>query len=103
MLPPTEMTCQELVEIVTDYSDGTLTLTERALFEQHLADRDDCPVYLDQIRQTIILAGALTEELITPAAKEELPRRFHNWANEEFPATESPPVNQAMEAHRGGH
>ncbi|MDQ3044508.1 MAG: zf-HC2 domain-containing protein, partial [Chloroflexota bacterium] len=61
--------------------EGTLTLTERALFEEHLADCDDCPVYLDQIRKTISLAGALTEELMSPAAKEELLRRFHNWKN----------------------
>ena len=32
-----ELTCQELVELVTDYLEGALPAAERARFEAHLA------------------------------------------------------------------
>ena len=78
----TELTCREFVELVTDYLEGALPATERARFEAHLADCDACPRYLEQMRRTIRLAGALTEDRITPAAREELLRRFRDWARE---------------------
>ena len=82
MHPSTDLTCREFVEPVTNYLEGSLPLTERARFETHLADCDDCPFYLAQMRQTIRLTGALTEERIAPAAKDELLRRFRHWAHE---------------------
>ena len=34
---PIGMTCQELVELVTEYLEGTLAVEMRARFEEHLA------------------------------------------------------------------
>lgn len=53
-----ELTCQELVELVTDYFDGALPPPERARFEAHLEDCEPCQLHLEQMRTTIRLAGA---------------------------------------------
>ncbi len=74
-----EMTCRELVELVTDYLEGTLPAAERARFEAHLADCPDCTNYLDQMRRTVQLLGTLSEETITPEAKERLLWAFRDW------------------------
>ena len=60
------MTCQELVELVTDYLEDTLPDEERARFEAHLALCPGCVTYLEQMRQTIQLAGLLTEDSLSP-------------------------------------
>ena len=49
------MTCQELVELVTDYFDGALPLAEREAFDAHLALCPGCVTYLEQMRTTIRL------------------------------------------------
>jgi anti-sigma factor RsiW len=53
------LTCKELVELVTDYFEGSLPRSERRRFERHLTGCDGCSVYLEQMRQTIELTGAL--------------------------------------------
>jgi anti-sigma factor RsiW len=50
------MTCQELVELVTDYFDGALDEAERAEFDAHLAVCPGCVTYLEQMRATVRLA-----------------------------------------------
>jgi anti-sigma factor RsiW len=50
------MTCQELVELVTDYFDGALDEATRAEFDAHLALCPGCVTYLEQMRATIRLA-----------------------------------------------
>lgn len=79
MNAPEELTCRELVELVTDYLEGAMPQPERARFEEHLAVCDGCTTYLDQIRTTIRLAGALTEETIPAAAKDELLQAFRSF------------------------
>ena len=76
---PDELSCQELVELVTDYLEGALTPTMLALVRAHLDSCRGCRRYLEQIRQTIELLGQLPDEGITPEAQEELLRAFHDW------------------------
>src|SRR5918911_2510982 len=66
------LSCQELVELVTDYLEDRLPPAERERFETHLALCEGCQNYVDQIRATVALAGRLTEEAIAPQAKEAL-------------------------------
>ncbi len=73
------LTCKELVELMTEYLEGTLPLEERARFEAHLIGCEGCTHYLDQMRRTIRLTGMLTEESIEPAARDELLRLFRDW------------------------
>lgn len=53
------LSCQEVVELVTDYLDGALEPDEHARVEQHLAGCTKCDAYLDQIRTTIRLVGGI--------------------------------------------
>ena len=71
-----EMTCEELVELVTDYLEGRLSAFERSRFEEHLLDCPGCSAYLEQLRQTIRLTGALREEHIPPRVQEALLAAF---------------------------
>lgn len=73
------MSCRELVELVTDYLDGAMPGPERARFEEHLTECEGCTTYLDQMRTTIQVAGALTEESIPADAREELLLVFRAW------------------------
>jgi len=76
---PHELTCQELVELVTDYLEGALPPAERARFEAHLDDCDDCPVYVDELGTTISLVGRLNEADVSPNARATLLREFRAW------------------------
>lgn len=78
---PGEMACQELVELVTDYLEGALTPAQLARFEAHLLECDDCPMYIDQLRATIRLAGRLTEADVSPGGREALLTHFRAWSS----------------------
>jgi anti-sigma factor RsiW len=54
----TELTCRELVELVTDYFDDALPASERARFEAHVRACHGCEAYLAQMRLTIRLVQA---------------------------------------------
>jgi predicted anti-sigma-YlaC factor YlaD len=79
MADNTELTCRELVELVTDYLEGALSTAQRARFEEHLSMCTGCRNYLAQIQQTIRLAGRLSEESIAPQARDDLLGVFRNW------------------------
>ena len=73
------LSCQELVELVTDYLEGTLPARERKRFEEHLADCVNCDVYLQQMRATIELAGTISPDSLSPEAAEALLSAFRDW------------------------
>jgi anti-sigma factor RsiW len=73
------LTCQELVELVTDYLEDSLPAGERARFEQHLARCQGCRNYLRQMKTTIAIAGRLTAESLPPGAREEMLAIFRRW------------------------
>jgi len=52
------LTCQELVELVTDYFEDALSADERARFEAHVQDCPGCRAYLSQMRVTLRLVRA---------------------------------------------
>jgi anti-sigma factor RsiW len=74
-----DLPCQDFVEMVTDYLEGTLPPKDRARFEAHLADCDYCVDYLAQIRQTIHTLGQIDEPRIAPTARERLLEEFREW------------------------
>ena len=75
-----ELTCRELVELVTDYLEDALSLEDRARFEQHLSVCDGCANYLHQMSEAIRLTGAsLTEEHLDPARRDQLLTAFRAW------------------------
>jgi anti-sigma factor RsiW len=74
-----EMTCRELVELVTDYFEGRLPEGDRVLFDAHLAECGHCVEYVAQMRRTIGVLGELSAEAIDPAREEELLAAFRDW------------------------
>jgi anti-sigma factor RsiW len=74
-----ELTCKELVEVVTDYLEGSMPAERRLLFEEHLAFCDWCQTYLEQMRATIRLTGILREDDVRPEAREALLDAFRDW------------------------
>jgi anti-sigma factor RsiW len=74
-----DLSCRELVEIVTDYLEGTLPPAERARVDAHLRECPGCTTYIEQMRETVRLTGRLREEDVRPAAREALLRAFRDW------------------------
>jgi anti-sigma factor RsiW len=54
-----DLSCRELVELATEFLDGALDASTLARLEAHLADCGGCERYLEQLRQTVRLAGLL--------------------------------------------
>jgi len=73
------MTCKELVELVTEYLEGSLPEDVRARMDQHLSGCDGCSSYLEQMRQTIRLTGRLQEENLTSQQRDDLLKLFSDW------------------------
>ena len=74
-----DLTCQELVEVVTEYLEGSLPPVERQQFEHHLADCDGCVAYVNQMRHTIQVLGHLDVEDIPAHDQERLLDLFRDW------------------------
>jgi predicted anti-sigma-YlaC factor YlaD len=77
-----EMTCHELVELVTEYLEDAMAASDRQRLEQHLSGCGPCRRYLDQMRRTIQAVGQLHEEAIAPAARDDLLTVFRAWKSE---------------------
>jgi len=74
-----ELTCKELVELVTEYLEETLSATDRTRFDEHLATCPFCQLYVQQMRDTIRTMGHLPESAISPATLDALRTHFRRW------------------------
>jgi anti-sigma factor RsiW len=74
-----EITCRELVELVTGYLEGALDPADRDRFEEHLEICAPCVAYVEQIRLTIAASGAIGDEQLDPGARAELLTAFRDW------------------------
>jgi anti-sigma factor (TIGR02949 family) len=74
-----DVTCKEVVEIVSDYLEGALSPEDRARFEAHLETCEGCTSYVEQMRETISLTGMLTEEQVPVEQRERLRQAFRDW------------------------
>ena len=77
-----EITCQELVELVTSYLEGALPEKERVLFEQHLVICRACSTHLDQVRATQRALRGIGSAPIDPDARAKLIDAFREWKSE---------------------
>jgi anti-sigma factor RsiW len=73
------MSCRELVELVTEYVEGTLDADTLASFEEHLTQCPPCVAYVEQFRETIDVLGHLPPELLSPEAEHDLLAAFRDW------------------------
>jgi anti-sigma factor RsiW len=78
-MSPAQMTCRQMVELVTDYLEGRLPAAERERFEAHLARCDGCQAYVDQMRALIAELGETPEVALSPALEGDLLAAFRDW------------------------
>jgi anti-sigma factor RsiW len=74
-----DMDCNELVELVTAYLDGSLDPDTRARFDVHLIECDGCEHYLQQFRSTVDTLGRIGDDEIDPAFRDRLLDAFRDW------------------------
>ncbi|WP_432479879.1 anti-sigma factor family protein [Nocardioides sp. GXQ0305] len=60
-----ELTCQELVELVTDYLDGALDPDTARRFEEHVAECPGCQTYVEQLEETASRLGTIPAESLS--------------------------------------
>jgi anti-sigma factor RsiW len=77
-----DIVCQEAVELVTDYLEGTLPRRERRRLQAHLKHCPNCAAYLEQIRMTIELTGTIEPDDLTAEAQTELKDLYRRWRSD---------------------
>ena len=80
-----EPTCQELVELVTDYLEGALDPADRARFEAHLVDCEGCERYLAQVRITIRALRGAAAAPVEPVVRGRLLAAYRDWRDRAAP------------------
>lgn len=74
-----DMTCQQAVELVTDYLDDALPGDQAALFRAHLAECPHCTEHLAQIRLTVAATGQVRADDLDPLARADLIDLYRRW------------------------
>ena len=64
--PVRDLACQEIVELVTEYLEGTMDEPLHAAFAAHLGACPHCSHYLEQIQATIRVAGTIEAGQLSP-------------------------------------
>jgi anti-sigma factor RsiW len=78
MADATAISCQEVVEVVTDYLEGNLAPEDVAVFEAHVVLCDGCQWYLDQMRITIAAVGRIEDEEVPAELRDTVLAAFRN-------------------------
>ena len=76
---PRDMSCQELVELVTAYVDGALSGAERARFEAHVGECEGCDAHVGRLAVTVRMLGGLREDDVDAHTLASLQRAFRGW------------------------
>ena len=74
-----DLVCQEAIELLTEYLEGTLSRRQRRRLEAHLDACPNCSAYLQQIRMTIRFTGSIEPEDLSPRAVDELTELYRRW------------------------
>jgi anti-sigma factor RsiW len=73
------MTCRQVVQLLTDYLDGALSIADRRRVEEHLAGCDACTAFLAQLRTTGRVVARLAEVEVPAPLRAELIQAFRDW------------------------
>jgi hypothetical protein len=73
------ISCQEVVELVTDYLEGAMSREDVARFDHHLSLCEGCVFYVEQIRMTIAAVGRVAEEDVPPETRDDLIAAFREF------------------------
>jgi predicted anti-sigma-YlaC factor YlaD len=78
-----DLLCQQAIELLTEYLEGNLSRRQKRRLEEHLRACPNCSNYLEQIRITIRLTGAMEPEELTPNAVDDLTELYQRWREED--------------------
>ena len=85
MTPPADdYPCNELVEVVTDYLDGSMTDADARRLEEHLTTCPGCASVIEQFRIILRVSGRLGEadvERLPDAERDSLLQAFRDWSS----------------------
>jgi predicted anti-sigma-YlaC factor YlaD len=73
------ISCQAVVELVTDYLEAALAPDDAALLEQHLNFCEGCIWYVHQTRVTIQTVGRVGTSELTDETRTRLLTMFRDW------------------------
>jgi anti-sigma factor RsiW len=74
-----DLRCDELVELVTEFLDGALDAEAEERVVAHLAGCDGCQIYVEQFRRTVETLGTLPEKeraALSPVTRAALLEKF---------------------------
>ena len=74
-----DLACKELTELATEYLEGALPPGRAQVLEEHLRICPGCLEYVEQLRQSVRVAGKLAPEALSPTARNELLAAFRAW------------------------
>ena len=71
--------CQEVVELASEYLEGAMSTEQMTRFELHLNLCDGCSGFVEQVRATVAMARVLPEEEIPDDLRGRLLAAFRDW------------------------
>lgn len=74
------MRCDRVVELVTDFLEGTLDGPTEQDVVEHLSGCDGCQEYVAQFERTVETLGATPPAALSPEARAELLEKFRRGA-----------------------
>ena len=73
------LTCQELVELITDYLEGALDAGQHAAVARHLSECDGCLRYASQLQQTVRLLASTPSQTLSAADRAAIIAACRDW------------------------
>jgi hypothetical protein len=80
---PRPLPCREVVELVSDFIEGTLPRRTRRRMEHHLRGCDPCVEYVGQIRASVALTEQVEIEPLPPETRDRLVDLYRQWQEPE--------------------
>ena len=79
MIQSESLSCYEIVELVTEYLEGSMPAERRLGFEEHIAICPPCRNYFDQFRHTLELGNTIEEDALPTDVRDALVDVFRDW------------------------
>ena len=73
------VSCEELVELATEYLEGALEPRERLRLERHLSICPPCRGFMAQMRKTAVVAGSAAPEPLSDERRRSLLEAYREW------------------------
>jgi hypothetical protein len=77
-----ELTCVEVVELITNYLERALSDEDLTGFLRHMEGCGGCEAYLDQMRTTVRLLSKTPDSRLSPEAELAVVGAFRRWSQE---------------------